>query len=165
MLTPYRVLDLCTGRSQLCGHILASLGADVIAVEPPGGAPLRREGPFAGDHPDPDASLPWWAYARGKRSVVLDFETPADRDLLRRLVRAADFLLESFPSGTAERLGLDWPALAQDNPALVHVSITPWGRTGPHAGWQASDLVVWAAGGPMHLTGDADRPPIRLPIP
>lgn len=165
MLASSRVLDLSTGRTHLCGQILASLGADVIAVEPPGGSSLRADGPFAGDRPDPEASLAWWAYARGKRSVVLDLEDRRDRAAFLALVRSADFLVESFRPGTMARLGLDWAALAALNPALVYVSITPWGQTGPRAGWEASDLVTWAAGGPMHLTGDADRPPIRLPVP
>jgi crotonobetainyl-CoA:carnitine CoA-transferase CaiB-like acyl-CoA transferase len=165
VLAPYRVLDLCAGRTHLCGQILAALGADVIAVEPPGGSPLRREPPFAGDRPDPESSLAWWAYARGKRSVVLDLETAAGRAAFLDLAAQAAFVIESFPPGTMARLGLDWPSLATVNPRLVHVSITPWGRTGPRADWRATDLVLWAAAGPMHLTGDADRPPIRLPVP
>lgn len=165
MLASLRVLDLSTGRTQLCGQILAALGAEVIAVEPPGGASLRADGPFADDRPGPESSLAWWAYARGKRSVVLDLDADRDRATLRALARRADFLIESFAPGTTERLGIDWPSLRLEHPGLVYVSIAPWGRTGPRAAWRASDLITWAAGGPMHLTGDADRPPIRLPVP
>ncbi len=64
MLNPYRVLDLTNERGLLCGQMLADLGADVIAIEPPGGNPARRLGPFAGDEVDPERSLYWWAYAR-----------------------------------------------------------------------------------------------------
>jgi len=165
MLGPVRVLDLCTGPSHLCGATLASLGADVIAIEPPGGSPLRSLGPFAGGVAHPERSLPWWAYARGKRSIVLDLEVEADRTAFRGLARDADFVIESSTPGTMQRLQLDWRSLSAQNPRLVYVSITPWGQSGPRAHWRASDLVLWAAGGPMALTGDADRAPIRLPIP
>ena len=165
MLGPVRVLDLCTGPSHLCGAVLATLGADVVAVEPPGGSPLRAIGPFAGDIPHPDRSLPWWAYGRGKRSIVLDLDAAADRATFLDLVRSADFVVEDSTPGTMARRGLDWSTLSAENPRLIYVSITPWGQHGPRAAWHATDLVVWAAGGPMGLTGDADRAPIRLPVP
>ncbi|MBM3684604.1 MAG: CoA transferase, partial [Actinobacteria bacterium] len=69
MLTPYRVLDLSDERGQLCGQILAGLGADVVLVEPPGGSRSRRLAPYAGDVVDPERSLPFWGMNRGKRSV------------------------------------------------------------------------------------------------
>ena len=72
MLEGIRVLDLSDERGQACGMILADLGADVICVEPPGGNPARRLGPFAEGEPGAERSLFWWSYARGKRSVVLD---------------------------------------------------------------------------------------------
>ena len=74
---------------------LADLGADVIQVEPPGGSPARRRGPFAGDEPDPERSLYWWSYARNKRGIQLDLSDEADRAELRRLAAGADFLIES----------------------------------------------------------------------
>src|SRR5438552_6061265 len=83
MLSPYRVLDLTDERGLLCGQILADLGADVVAVEPPGGSSARRIGPFAGDTPAPERSLFWWAYARNKRGITLDFDKEAGRDRLR----------------------------------------------------------------------------------
>ncbi len=79
MLSPYRVLDLTNERGLLCGQVLADLGADVIAVEPPDGNSARRLGPFAGDEPGPERSLYWWAYARNKRSITLDIATAEDR--------------------------------------------------------------------------------------
>ena len=79
MLSPYRVLDLTDEWGLLCGQILADLGADVIAVEPPGGSTARRLGPFAGGEADPERSLHWWAYARNKRSIALDLQTEAGR--------------------------------------------------------------------------------------
>jgi crotonobetainyl-CoA:carnitine CoA-transferase CaiB-like acyl-CoA transferase len=165
MLEPYRVLDLTNERGLLCGQLLGDLGADVIQVEPPGGSRARRLGPFAGDVPHPDRSLYWWAYTRNKRSLTLDVGRPAGRDLLMQLARTAHFVIESEDPGALARHGLGYDDLAAVNPALVYVSITPFGQSGPRAGWAASDLVLWAAGGPLVLTGDSDRPPVRLPIP
>src|SRR5262245_62265298 len=105
MLSPYRVLDLTTRRGLLCGQILGDLGADVIHIEPPGGAAARRRGPFAGDTPNPDRSLFWWAQTRNQRSLTLDLEHAAGRDILRRLVREAHFLIESDDPGAMAARG------------------------------------------------------------
>jgi len=165
VLSPYRVLDLCDDGALLCGQILADLGADVIQIEPPGGATARARGPFAGGLPHPERSLFWWAYARNKRGMVLDLDTQAGRDALLALARTADFLIESFPPGEMARRGLDSERLAAVNPALIVVSITPFGQDGPKAGWAATDLTLLAAGGPLALTGDEDRPPVRVSVP
>jgi crotonobetainyl-CoA:carnitine CoA-transferase CaiB-like acyl-CoA transferase len=165
MLSPYRVLDLTTHRGLLCGQILGDLGADVIHVEPPGGSPARRLGPFAGDVPHPDRSLFWWAQTRNQRSITLDLDAAEGRDILRRLTGGAHFVIESDEPGAMAARGLGPDALLARNPSLVHVSITPFGQDGPKARWASSDLVLLAAGGPLFLTGDDDRPPVRLPIP
>lgn len=165
MLSPYRVLDLTTERGLLCGQILGDLGADVVAIEPPGGCPARRLGPFAGDVPDPDRSLVWWAYSRNKRSVTLDVTTPVGRDLLLGLAAEAHFLIESYDPGFLASHGLGPDDLARVNPRLIVVSITPFGQTGPKANYADSDLVILAAGGPLVLTGDDDRAPVRLCVP
>jgi crotonobetainyl-CoA:carnitine CoA-transferase CaiB-like acyl-CoA transferase len=165
MLSPYRVLDLGPERGLLCSQMLADLGADVIHLEPPSGSPARRQGPYAGDVEDPERSLTWWAWARNTRSVVLDPTAAQNRPRLLDLVRSADFLVESYAPGTMRAHGLDYEALAAVNPRLVYVSITPFGQDGPKATWRATDLTVLAAGGPLVLTGDADRPPVRLPVP
>ncbi len=164
MLEPYRVLDLTNNGAMLCGQLLADLGADVIAVEPPDGSPARRIGPFRGDRPDPAGSLFWWAYARNKRSVILDLHDDEDRDRFRRLVETADFVIESFAPGYLDDLGLGYPALAEINPRLVMISITPFGQQGPKAKWVATDLTLLGASGVLWLTGDEDRPPLRLPV-
>ncbi len=165
MLSPFRVLDLSDERGILCGFVLGELGADVVCVEPPSGSRARQQGPFAGAVPDPERSLFWWAYARGKRSVVLDPGAPADRDALLRLVDGADVLVESRTPGEMERLGLGFEELARRNPGLVYVSVTPFGQTGPKAHWAASDLTVFAASGALWLMGDEDRPPVRISVP
>src|SRR5579864_1803181 len=165
MLSPYCVLDLTTERGLLCGQMLGDLGADVIKVEPPGGSSARMIPPFYADQPHPDRSLYWWAYNRNKRSITADIEHPQGRELVLSLVRRADFLIESFNPGYLERLGLGYEALGALNPALIYVSITPFGQDGPKANYADSDLIIIAAGGPLILAGDADRPPVRLSIP
>lgn len=165
MLNGLRVLDLSNERGLLCGQILADLGADVILVEPPGGSSARGLGPFHKDERDPERSLFFWAYARGKRGIVLDLAADADRERLRALVRGADFLIESAAPGRMRELGLDHASLARLNPALISVSISPFGQDGPKAGYAATDLVVMASGGPLYLTGDGDRAPLRISVP
>lgn len=165
MLSPYRVLDLTTERGLLCGQILGDLGADVIKVEPPGGSPARQLGPFYHDQPHPERSLYWWAYNRNKRSITLDLDTDEGRTLFHRLADTAHFLLESDTPGALAQRGYGYADLAALNPALVYVSITPFGQDGPKANYADSDLVILAAGGPLTLAGDDDRPPVRLSVP
>lgn len=164
-LSPYRVLDLADEPGMLGGQLLADLGADVIAVEPPGGSSARQRGPFEGDRRDPERSFWWWSYARGKRSVVLDLETEGGREQLRRLAAGADFLIESAAPGRMASLGLGYADLAALNPSLVYVSVSPFGQDGPKAAYAATDLITLAAGGPLAVTGDDDRPPLRVSVP
>ncbi len=161
MLSPYRVLDLTDQGGLQCGQLLAELGADVIQIEPPEGSAARREDPFAPGTPGPEGSLFWRAFARGKRSVVLDLLLPPDRERLLALVDGADFLIESSSPGTMRALGLDYEDLAVRNPGLIYVSITPFGRDGPKARYATTDLIVQAASGAMVLSGDPDRAPLR----
>ena len=165
MLSPYRVLDLTTERGLLCGQVLGDLGADVIKIEPPGGSPARRLPPFYQDTPDPNGSLYWWAYNRNKRSVTLDITKSEGKALLQRLVARTHFLIESDNPGTMAKLGLSYQDLAAINPALIYVSISAFGQDGPKASYEDSDLVILAAGGPLILTGDDDRPPVRISVP
>ncbi|MFN0090136.1 MAG: CoA transferase, partial [Acidimicrobiales bacterium] len=156
MLSGVRVLDLTDHRGRLAGAILAALGAEVVLVEPPGGAPGRRRPPLAAG-----VSLDWWAYNRGKHSVICRSEAE-----LAALLAEADVVLESPDPGERVLNGaaLDREALAAAHPALVHVTITAFGSSGPKARWPASDLTVAAAGCQLALTGDADRPPVRTSV-
>jgi crotonobetainyl-CoA:carnitine CoA-transferase CaiB-like acyl-CoA transferase len=129
LLSPYRVLDLTDEHGILCGKILADLGADVIQIEPPGGSSARRLGPFYEDEAHPERSLFWWSYAANKRSITLNLASRDGRALLQRLVQSAHFLIESFPLGHLEHLGLGYAALTAINPALIVVSVTPFGPT------------------------------------
>ena len=164
-LSPYRVLDLTTENAQICGRILSDLGADVIKVEPPGGDSARKIGPFINNASGPDSSLFFMAYNAGKRSVVLDIENHGDQETLKALVASSDFFLESFPPGYLKKLGLDFNSLEKINPNLVMASISPFGQTGPRAHWKGPDIVPWAMGGYMWMTGEPGRAPLRISHP
>lgn len=166
-LSPYRVIDLTDQRGHMAGYLLAALGADVIAVEPPNGSPARMQGPLVNDAevPPQARSLTHAAYGRGRRSVTADLTTRDGREVLDRLLAGADVLLESADPADRERTGLQVEAVARAHPHLVHVSITPFGIDGPKANWAATDLTVSAASGGLLPTGDADRPPVRLAVP
>lgn len=165
MLEPYRVLDLTDERGLICGEMLGDLGADVIVVEPPGGSSARRIGPFWHDQVDLNTSLYWWSLNRNKRGITCNLATEQGRDLLRRLVADADFLVESFEPGAMAAMGLRYDDLAAINPRLIMVSITPFGQTGPKAHNAATDLTVLAASHQLLLCGDTDRPPVRVAVP
>ena len=165
MLSPYRVLDLSDERGLLAGQILADLGADVILVEPPGGSPARGIAPFAGDQPGADRSLFWWAYARNRRGVTCDIDNPAGQDLIRRLAATADFVIESDTPGAMAARGLGYDDLRKVNDQLIYVSISAFGQDGPKAAYEATDLTLMAAGGPLILAGDAGQEPVRVSVP
>ena len=162
-LAGIRVLDLSTERAELAGRLLADLGAQVTKVEPPGGSVARSLPPFeSGKEHGLEGSLYWAAVALGKQSVVLDFATGHGRAQLRALASTADVLVESFDPGVMDSLGLGYTDLAELNPRLVYVSVTPYGQTGPHALRPATELTIEAAGGLLGLQGDRDRPPVPV---
>ena len=161
----YRVLDLTDEKGLLCGKLFADLGADVIKVERPGGDPARNIGPFYKDVPDPQRSLFWFAYNTGKRGITLNIESSNGQQLLKRLVKSADFLVESFTPGYMDKLGLGYRALSELNHRLIMTSITPFGQTGPYASWKGPDIVPWAMGGYMWMTGEPGRAPLRISHP
>lgn len=162
MLSPYRVLDLTDEKGFICGKLLGDLGADVIKIERPGGDPSRNLGPFYHDEVDPEKSLFWFAYNANKRGITLDIEKAEGQGIFKRLVKSADFVIESFPPGYMDKLGLGYPALKKLNPGLIMVSITPFGQTGPYKDYKASDITLWAMSGRMYSQGDDDRPPVRM---
>jgi crotonobetainyl-CoA:carnitine CoA-transferase CaiB-like acyl-CoA transferase len=160
-LADVRVLDLADESGVYCGKLLADMGADVIKIEPPGGAAMRNIGPFHGGTPARDRSLFFWHYNTNKRSVALDLEQEAERGRFRRLAARADVIIETAAPGHLESLGFSYAALAACNPRLTLVSITPFGQSGPYRDYRASDLIAQAVGGMAYVNGFPDEPPLQ----
>lgn len=147
-----RVLDLADVSGVFCTRLLVGLGADVIRVEPPGGDPMRVGDPLGFAHGN-----------AGKRSVTLDLGKPDGTESFRRLAETADIVVETFPPGHLEVLGLGDDELRRVRPELIMVSISPFGRTGPRAGWRGTNLTASALGGMTSLCGGPDGPPLTPP--
>ena len=151
-----------------CGKLLASLGADVVKVEPPkAGDPSRRRGPFPGDDPHPERSGMFLYLNTGKRGVTLDVDDPQGRQMLRQLAAEVDVIIHDSPPALAAERGLEQEALAEINPRLVVAAITPFGSTGPNAEYTAHDVNVFHAGGEGNLLPNGlalDTFPDRAPI-
>ncbi len=162
-LNGMRVIELAHERVAFAGKLLADMGADVILVEPPGGAAERHHPPFLNDAPGPDRSLWWWHYHTSKRSVEIDLGAPAGRERLLALIDQADVLIEAEPTRRLADLGLDWPDLATRRPTLIHAALTPFGRGNPASDLPATDLTLMAGGGPVWSCGydDHSLPPVR----
>src|SRR5262249_28678283 len=140
-MSAYRVLDLTDEKGYFCARILGDLGADVLKIERPGGDPVRHIGPFYKDDPDPEKSLHWFAYNLNKRGITLDIEKEAGRELFKKLVQKADFVVESFPVGYMEQLGLGFDMLSALQPRIIMTSISHFGQSGPYKNYKGSDLV------------------------
>jgi crotonobetainyl-CoA:carnitine CoA-transferase CaiB-like acyl-CoA transferase len=164
-LSGIRVVELADELAEYCGLTLAGLGADVVKVEPPGGSPTRRIGPFYQDRVDPEGSLFFWQYNRGKRSIALDLQRERDAGRFRALLASADILLESTPRGTLEALGLGTSALRDEFPGLIHARVTPFGDDGPWRDFKACDLVHLALGGVMMNCGYDPAPDGTYDLP
>ena len=161
-LAGIRVLDLTTNYAAYAGRLLADLGADVVRVEPPAGSPVRNLAPYQRGPAGECASFAHAFLDAGKRSVTLDLEDPAGREQFARLAAASDAVIETPPSSALADQPVDFDLLRRRNPALVVVSISPFGRAGPHAGYRATDLTLLAAGGLLSLGGYADSEPLAI---
>jgi len=160
-LSGLKAIDLTDEKGMFCGKILADLGVEVIKVEKPGGDEARMIPPFYKNETDKEKSLFWLSFNAGKKGITLDIRTKKGREIFKRLVEKADFLIESYDPGYLEEIGLGYEEIAKINPQIVVVSITPFGRHGPFAGLKADDLVIQALGAILSQQGDADRPPVR----
>ena len=145
-LTGLRVIELADEQAEYCGLALAGLGAEVIKVEPPGGSPTRRIGPFYEDREDPERSLFFWQYNRGKRSIMLDLHQQKDRDQFCALVATADVLLESTPRGELDGLGLSADTLMQQSPTLIVARMSPSVTMVPGPTSRAQTWYTWRSG-------------------
>jgi crotonobetainyl-CoA:carnitine CoA-transferase CaiB-like acyl-CoA transferase len=146
-----------------CGLMLADMGADVIKVEKiDGGDDTRRQLP-----PDINGeSAAFMMMNRNKRGIVLDLKNPSAKEVLRRLVKSADVLIENYRSDTMPKLGLGYEDLKSINPGLIYATITGFGRTGPFSGTGGFDLIAQGMSGLMSITGEAaGRPPVKVGAP
>ena len=164
MLEPYTVLDLADERGEIGSMILGDLGADVIKIEPPAGASSRRRAPFYDGRADLH-SLEFAAFNRNKRSITLDPKSSVDNAAFEELIRRADIILESWPNSTLDAFSSDFAKISALNPNIVHVRLSAFGSSGPHAQFKGHDLVIAAMGGPVALQGPADRQPVRISVP
>ncbi|MDP2952763.1 MAG: CoA transferase, partial [Chloroflexota bacterium] len=107
----------------------------------------------------------WLAYNAGKKGITLDLESARGAEIFRALVKGSHFLVESFPPGHLDRLGLGYPSLSKLNPGLIMASVTPFGQEGPYSGYKGSDLTAMAMGGMAYLIGDPEGAPLRISVP
>ena len=163
ILSDVNVVELANAPSgAFCAKLLADQGAGCIKVEPPGqGDQARREPPFIGGVPHPERSTAFLAFNTNKRGITLDLAQGAGRELFLQQARGADVVIESFPPGRMEQLGLGYGTLKEINPRVVLLSITYFGQDGPYANYRGDDLVAQAMGGYLYaVTGRSDRPPM-----
>jgi alpha-methylacyl-CoA racemase len=162
-LSDIRVLDL----SRLlpggfCSLLLADFGAEVLKVEDTGmGDYIRWSPPYHEGADDSAKSALFLALNRGKRSIRLDLKSDGGREVLLRLAREYDVLLESFRPGVMERLGVGYERLRQENPGLVYCAITGYGQDGPYTARSGHDMNYLGLNGLLGLTGSADGPPVQ----
>jgi crotonobetainyl-CoA:carnitine CoA-transferase CaiB-like acyl-CoA transferase len=165
MFEGLRVIEVADESGEYVGLTLAGLGAEVIKVEPPTGASTRDIGPFLDDEAEPERSLHFWNYNRGKRSVMLDIGTPEGTAGFRRLLDSADILLDASGGAVAGALGAEPAGIAALYPNLIVARMTPFGDTGPWKDYKSSDLVHLALGGIMMNCGYDPDPSGRYDMP
>jgi len=147
-----------------CTKLLADLGAEVIKIEKPGeGDVTRRLGPFPNDLPHPEKSGLFLYLNTNKKSITLNLKTVQGKQIFKDLVKDTDVLVENFEPRVMSDLGLNYEILEQINPKLVMTSISNFGQTGPYRDYKATELNLAALGGPMYLTGNLEREPLKEP--
>lgn len=152
-----RVLDMAEEKGELCGRLLADLGAEVVRAEPPGGSASRRLPPYA-----PDGTSLFFAYRNAnKRGVVID--PAADGDAMRDLLAWADVWIETTAPGSLAAEGLDPADVSRRYPRLVVLSMTDFGQTGPYRDYRGTDPVLVAMSGMLFKSGRPDKPPLVPP--
>jgi crotonobetainyl-CoA:carnitine CoA-transferase CaiB-like acyl-CoA transferase len=163
-LTGVRVLDLAGGvAGGYCGKLLAELGADVVLVESPEGDVTRGLGPFPDAGADPEQSGLFLSLHAGKRGIIADLACEEDRNLVRTLLADADVLLTGRQPEELATRGLDPTSYQAAHPRLVHISITPYGVTGPYRTWKGDEITSYAMGGFLQFGGEPDREPLTVP--
>jgi crotonobetainyl-CoA:carnitine CoA-transferase CaiB-like acyl-CoA transferase len=158
-----RVLDLTRLLpGGYCSLLMADFGAEVIKVEDTGlGDYVRWSPPFYEGAQDSAKSALFLALNRGKRSIRIDLKTEQGKEVLLRLARDADVLLESFRPGVLDRLGVGWDRLASQNERLIYCAITGYGQDGPNRDRSGHDMNYLGVNGLLGLTGEPDGPPVQ----
>jgi len=151
-----------------CTQLLGDLGADVIKVERPGaGDDTRKWGPpylKGKDGKDTGESAYYLASNRNKRSVTIDISKPEGQALAKRLIARCDIMVENFKAGDMARYGLSHADLKDALPGLIYCSISGFGQTGPYAPRAGYDMLAQGIGGLMSITGEPDRPPMKVGV-
>ena len=159
-LVGLRVIDMADDLGELCGRLLADLGADVIRVEPLSGAVSRQAPPFT---PDGRSSL-YFAFRNvGKRSVTLDLWNERGRKVFDELLERADVWIESHRPGFLAQRGLSPETVLERYPSLIITSVTDFGQSGPHRHFHGTDMIGYAMGGMLYRAGAPQRPPVVAP--
>ncbi len=161
LLQDIRILDLADEKASFCSKILADLGATVIKVEKPGGDSSRKIGPFLENLTHPEKSLFFHYNNTNKLGITLNIENNAGREIFFRLLKRTDVVVETFPPGYLEDLGLGFEVLNEINPGLILVSVTGFGQNGPRSKYKPCDLVASAFGGQMFVSGSSSTPPLK----
>ncbi len=143
--------------------LLADMGADVIKVEPPGSGDQTR-GAMGFKMKGPD-SMGFLNMNRNKRSIAINLKSEAGKAILFKLVKEADILVENYRPGVMKRLGVGYQVMSKINPALVYVSISGFGQSGPWAMRPGFDLMAQAMSGIMSVTGNGDGKPVKAGVP
>jgi crotonobetainyl-CoA:carnitine CoA-transferase CaiB-like acyl-CoA transferase len=157
-----RVLEIGTFVSApYCGKLFAGYGAEVIKIEPSGGDIARAHGPFKDGVPNSETSALYLYLNTGKKSVVLDISTPPGRDAFLKMVETADVVIENFRPADMRALGLSYEAMRAANPRVVLISITAFGQDGPYADYRSNNLIAFAMGGQMYITGTQEDGPLK----
>ena len=161
-LNGIKVLDLTEDvAGSFCARLLADYGADVLKLEPPGGSALRRLGPFFHDDPHPEKSLFFLVMNLNKKGATLDLEHASGQKIFKELVSHVDVVVESHRPGLLASMGLGYPQLEEINPGLVMTSITPFGQEGPYSQFKGEEVVNYAMGMIMSISGMQGREPLK----
>jgi CoA:oxalate CoA-transferase len=161
-LSGVKVLDLSEDiAGSFCARLLADYGADVLKLEPPGGASLRRTGPFYHDDPHPEKSLFFLVLNLNKKGATLNLETSTGQNILKRLARHVDVIVETYRPGYLDSLGLGYEDLRKINPAVIVTSITPFGQDGPYSEYKGEEIVEYAMSMIMSISGVQGREPLK----
>lgn len=161
-LAGVKVLDLSRVLAgPYCTMILSDLGAEVVKVEAPGGSDDTRAWgpPYRGGE-----SAYYMSANRNKKAITVNLKDEQGKEIIKKLIKQSDIVIENFKSGTMERLGLGYEELKAVNPKIIHCSITGFGKNGPYKDLPGYDYIIQAMGGLMSITGSQESGPIKVGV-